>query len=241
VISPVGITKLENCFNKTHRLLRRARQTKSLVDIENHRFARRAAKNAWYKAQNKFHKKLYKKTLGTGGRAKAYWKIFKLNFKENTVQNVPTLIDENGTAYTSDASKATVLNKYFGSKSTLNLFNEPALRTELHKLTEVTTCTINVSSSSVFYIIMSLDASKVTGPDGIGSNILKHCALNLYIPIKIIAQRSLDCGIFPSTWKLANVTPIYKKGERHEICNFRPISLLSNISKVIERVVYNHL
>ena len=87
----------------------------------------------------------------------------------------------------------------------------------------------------------SLDASKATGPDGIGNSVLKSCASALCVPISIVSQISLNLGSFPKIWKKANVVPIFKKGEKNCKSNYRPISLLSNVSKVLERLVYNIL
>jgi hypothetical protein len=60
-------------------------------------------------------------------------------------------------------------------------------------------------------------------------------------PITYLINKSLSDGVFPDEWKTANVTPIFKKGDRQDYKNYRPISLLSNTSKILERVVYNHL
>ena len=54
-------------------------------------------------------------------------------------------------------------------------------------------------------------------------------------------QISLNSGQFPNIWKKANVVPLFKKGEKNSKTNYRPISLLSNVSKVLERLVYNDL
>ena len=54
-------------------------------------------------------------------------------------------------------------------------------------------------------------------------------------------NHSLNTSSFPAAWKQANITPVHKKGDRQTITNYRPISLLSNISKVFERLVFNHL
>ena len=71
------------------------------------------------------------------------------------------------------------------------------------------------------------------------NTLLKQCASSLYCPISIIAQSSFNAGIFPKLWKLANVVPLHKKGDKNCKSNYRPIALLSNVSKVLERLVYN--
>ena len=72
--------------------------------------------------------------------------------------------------------------------------------------------------------------------------MLKNCATSLCVPISIIANKSIVSGVFPTKWKSANVVPVYKKkGDKQLPSSYRPISLLSSMSKVIERAVYNEL
>ena len=60
-------------------------------------------------------------------------------------------------------------------------------------------------------------------------------------PLSRLFNLSFSLGVFPSSWKIANVVPIHKKDDRQQIKNYRPVSLLSNISKVMEGIVHNAL
>ena len=85
-------------------------------------------------------------------------------------------------------------------------------------------------------------AGKSNGVDGIGYNILRACAPSITEPLKMIAQKSIDTGVFLKSWKQSNVVPIFKhKGAKDSVANYRPISLLFCMSKVVERQVYNEL
>jgi hypothetical protein len=224
-------------------LYRRARQTKSEADNAKHCLARRKAKKAWFVAQQKHNALTYAKATGPGGRSKAFWKILKQNFGRKNNPSIPTLIDGKN-VFTSDSAKATLLNTYFVEQSTLDLRAEPPLpdfMSQRDLKTDVCIDTITVSPAMVFSILKSLDASKATGPDGFGNAVLKCCASALCMPISIISQVSLNSGCFPCIWKKANVVPIFKKGEQNCKSNYRPIALLSNVSKVLERLVYNVL
>ena len=227
-------------FKNTHKLHRLATLSKDATDLENHRNARRIAKKAWYQAQKHYHEKIYKNSNSPGGRSKAFWKILKSNFSQKKHISVPTLTD--GLAnYTTDLSKATLLNEYFASQSFLNLALEPDLPKSVVGDMVIGIRTVGVSVETVRSLLKTLDVNKATGPDGIGNKILKHCADSLCTPIAIVAQLSLDQGIFPLAWKMSHVVPIFKKGAKNDKCNYRPISLLCNLSKVLERIVYNHL
>ena len=100
---------------------------------------------------------------------------------------------------------------------------------------------IEVSESEVIRILKSLSISKASGLDNISNLILKNNADILAKPITNIANKSLTSGTFTCDWKQAIVIPVFKNGDRQDYRNYRPISLLSCTSKVLERVVYNNL
>ena len=101
---------------------------------------------------------------------------------------------------------------------------------------------IKITSENILSSLKNLKLGKSCGVDGIGNNVLRACASNLTEPLKMIAQKSLDTGVFPKSWKNSNVVPIFKnKGSKNSVSNYRPISLLSCMSKVVERQVYNEL
>jgi hypothetical protein len=70
--------------------------------------------------------------------------------------------------------------------------------------------------------------------------MLKSTSETICIPLAIIFNFSLQKGIFPSTWKIVRVMPAFKEDDKSSRSNYRPISLLSCIGKVMERAVYNY-
>ena len=79
--------------------------------------------------------------------------------------------------------------------------------------------------------------NKSPGPDGIHPLVLKHCSHELAPILKVIFTQSLNTGSIPSDWLMANITPVYKKGNKDLPVNYRPISLTSVCSKVMEHVI----
>jgi len=79
------------------------------------------------------------------------------------------------------------------------------------------------------------------GIDSISPKVLKHCALAIFEPVNHLFQLSLDQGYLPQEWKLHLVTPVFKSGDRSLVNNYRPISLLCIISKVLERLIFDHI
>ena len=75
------------------------------------------------------------------------------------------------------------------------------------------------------------------GPDGISPWVLKECAEELCEPIFMIFTNSLRQGKLPKIWKKANITPLYKKGNKSSPLNYRPVSLTSVICKILEKLI----
>ena len=100
---------------------------------------------------------------------------------------------------------------------------------------------IRVTVDDVKSILLSLPTAKASGPDTISNKILKDLAQPLSSPLKDLYNFSLEKGKFPNIWKQANVTPIYKKDDPSEVSNYRPISLLSTVGKVLEKNVHKHV
>ena len=67
------------------------------------------------------------------------------------------------------------------------------------------------------------------------------CDDSVILPLRIIFRNILSTAIYPDIWKLANVTPIFKKGDKQLIQNYRPISLLPICGKIFEKIVFNNL
>ena len=94
-------------------------------------------------------------------------------------------------------------------------------------------------SGEIERIISSMPSNKAPGIDKISVRVLKDCLAPILPVITSIINTSIETCTFPTTWKLAEVTPL-PKGENHELANNnRPISLLPVLSKVCERVVHN--
>ena len=90
-------------------------------------------------------------------------------------------------------------------------------------------------------IIKILDPNKAVGSDKISHKILKICPKKIAVPLKILFNRSLRQCKFPSDWKIAQVIAILKKGDTTLPSNYRLISLISCVGKVMERVVYKYV
>ena len=99
-----------------------------------------------------------------------------------------------------------------------------------------------VTPEEVSMIIGSFSQSKSSGPHSIPVRVLKLLKLDISTPIASLINRSFEVGTFPSILKTSKVIPVYKnKGSPLNPSNYRPISLLSNIEKIFEKVMYSRL
>ena len=96
---------------------------------------------------------------------------------------------------------------------------------------------IAITEEEVNKLLKDLQVNKSAGPDQINPRVLYECADVLSKPLTVLFNKSLTSGIVPKDWKMAHICPIHKKDEKHMASNYRPVSLTSVVSKVMERVV----
>ena len=96
---------------------------------------------------------------------------------------------------------------------------------------------IVITEEKVKKNLLNPKSSKTPGPDGIHPRILLQTARVIAAPLTVIFRRSLETGELPNDWKLANITPVFKKGCKESVENYRPISLTSQVSKILESII----
>ena len=100
---------------------------------------------------------------------------------------------------------------------------------------------ITVSVKGVRKLLRGLNIHKATGPDHIPTRLLHDFADELAPIMTNIFQKSLDSGAIPDDWREAAIVPIFKKGDRHQASNYRPVSLTSVSCKVLEHVIHSQI
>jgi hypothetical protein len=89
-------------------------------------------------------------------------------------------------------------------------------------------------------VLRKLKANRASGPDGVNVNVLRRCP-ELGVPLSILFNHSIQSGTLPIDWKSANITPLFKKGSRQIPNNYRPVSLTSQVVKILERLVFKEI
>jgi ribonuclease P/MRP protein subunit RPP40 len=96
---------------------------------------------------------------------------------------------------------------------------------------------LEITEEHVIQSIKALKENKAPGVDGLNSTFIKGCMGGVVRPLVLVFNKSLTTGQVPQDWKDANVSALFKKGSRKEPGNYRPVSLTSQICKLLEKVI----
>ena len=182
--------------------------------------------------------KLFIQDLGEASKhnPKRFWSNAKSKLGR---KSLPPEKFHNGSKLSSSGDQAGGFNKNFHSvfgEATNNTINSDVA--DSHP--DLSSVTITVDQ--VKNILQKLDVNKSCGPDDISPILLKCFSQYLSPSLSSLFNRSLRDGELPNDWLNANVCPVYKdKGDKNCVDNYRPISLLSVVSKVAERCMYNNV
>ena len=100
---------------------------------------------------------------------------------------------------------------------------------------------LELTTDKIKNVLHSLDPNKASGLDGLPGYILKKCATQLVSSLGELYNRSLVSSQIPRDWKLAHIIPLYKKGEKARVENYRPISLWPIVAKILKCCMFNCL
>jgi len=152
---------------------------------------------------------------------------------------VGPLLDENGSMVEDDGKMAEILNQYFSTVFTREeTTNIPRSRRRpvRHPWTDIPFIKRVIEKK-----IAKLKTASSPGPDGITARLLQETAREVAGPLARIFKLSMDNSEVPKDWRDANVTPIFKKGTKGKASNYRPISLTSICSKLMESLLKDHM
>ncbi|MES9882533.1 MAG: reverse transcriptase family protein [Sedimenticola sp.] len=182
---------------------------------------------------------------------RSIWKIFKefgASKNDGNSENILGIKNENNTVCTDKVEVANIFNDYFVNVA--SKLKEPVSYSDSEELKTFINSSIpsnasftipEINEEFVYKFLSHLDVSKATGLDFIGPRLLKIASASITPSITYIINTSITSGTFPKTWKQAKVNPIYKSGAKDEANNYRPISILPTLSKLIEKWVQKHI
>ena len=174
------------------------------------------------------------------------WKSIKnLISLKNISHSSPSSIYYNNKTVTSPFEIANAFNNYFSNFALDIQSSIKYSAKEFHEFLPPLSIKSSFLSPSdkneIISIISALDSRKTSGPNGIPIKILKLMKNDISDQLAVLFNLSFTSGLFPTILKASKVAPIYKKYSKRKCSNYRPISLLSNIEKIFERIVYKRL
>ena len=203
---------------------------------ENHALyisAQKHTKTVLQLAKNSFINSKCQK-LHTSNSPRDFWHLANNVSHNFTSSSFPPLSQPDGNFAVSSISKAELFAQTFAVNSTLDDSGHvpptpPPSDSFIPK--------IKILRNDVLHTLSGLNTRKAYGPDGIPPIVLKNCASVLAPCLAKLFRLCLSTSTFPSCWKYAYIQPVPKKGDRSNPSNYRPIALISCLSKVFESIL----
>lgn len=172
---------------------------------------------------------------GTGQRLGR--KFFKFIKQQRSDRVSLCKLVENGTEYNDAESMANILSRQYE-----RVFTDPnnQLTDNLPSLAPSIT-NLEITMDGVRKLLRMVPLEKAAGPDKIPNIFIRTFADQLTPIVHYLYQRSLKTGEVPNQWKTAMVIPVYKKGNKADPSNYRPVSLTCVLCKIFEHILYKHV
>ena len=214
---------------KKNKLWKKYKSTKSTFDRMKFNRCKNELRSLTRNLRKDFEKSL---SINSKQKPKLFWSYAKSRLKSR--ETISSLKKNNGTTALSAGDKAETLNAFFSSVFTLeDLQNIPTAPSYSH---DNLLSNINITSDLVKAKLNNLNPNKSPGYDKWHPYFLRELSDVICEPLAILFRKSLKEGAHES-WRKAIVTAIYKKGSKNDPGNYRPVSLTSVISKIMESIV----
>jgi hypothetical protein len=168
---------------------------------------------------------------------KSFWKYTNSN-RISRKSPGPIRDPETDQLSTNDQECAEFFNKFFGSVFQVEPATDPP---DPARRTTAQLSDIVIDTALVRKHLAALDPSSAPGADGIPNRLLRECKDSLAAPLAYLFRKSIESGMVPAAWKSAMVTPVHKSGAKSDPGNYRGISLLSAVGKLLERCIAEQL
>ena len=220
---------LKRLHKRKQRAYNTARKSGKEEDWEKFRQLRKKIKKATRNSYRKYVRKICLEST------KQFWNFVKSLKKDNTGISA---LKHQGELITDTKQKVEILNNQYRQQFTQERLSDLPKENDsgIPSMPE-----IKIEVEGVIKLLNDLSPFKAAGPDEISPWVLKTTAQEIGSALTIIFQRSLDTGVVPQDWLYANITPIFKKGDRTNPANYRSVNLTSVCSKIMEHVLHTNI
>ena len=222
---------VKKSIKKKHHLFQRYRRTQQYTDYAEYRKQSNLTKKKVRKAQAEHERRIMK---AFKNKPKAFYGYVRAKQKVKT--GVSQLETEEGELTNTDKETANILNNFFKSVFTKEPEGEtPTLPRRKPDVEEIQTADFTLED--VVKKLHQLKPDKSPGIDQVHPYVLKECSEEMAVPLHKIFKKSLEEDRIPKDWKIARVSPIFKKGSKNQAGNYRPVSLTSVPCKIMESLL----
>ena len=173
------------------------------------------------------------------------WKIVNEIMGRQNISRLPQFIQKQHRRLYDDREIADDFNSYFSSiGSSISEKIKHSTKPFTHYLNSRTRKSIfflPTNENEIIDIVKQMKNSSSCGHDGISVKFIKNIIHAVAKPLSVIYNLSISTGIVPDSFKVAKVIPVYKKDNKNQVENYRPISLLLTFSKILEKIIYKRL
>ena len=160
-------------------------------------------------------------------------------------QDLPSIFKSDNQLITGDRRIANLINKHFttiGPKLNNLIPSSNQIATDnIQNPLNLTFSLAKISENKTLRILQSLKKKTSCSFDGLSNKLIKGIALGIYKPLTKVINKSIEEGICPQNMKIAKIIPLFMSGNREDPNNYRPISLLPTLSKILEKVIYEQV
>ena len=228
--------ELKQLFQKRNAAYRKWIKSKLFQDELAFQELKTKAQKTWRQAKNDYANSLFEHpedeyTPCHKQPLKKFWGYIK-SLKKDASGVAP--LKQDGVLVSDAKGKSNILNKQYASVFTEeDTTSVPDLGHSRHPKMQVP----SINIKGVQKLLTNLNPSKAAGPDQLHPRFLKEVAEELSPLYTALFQKSLEEGYVPMQWRTANVTPVFKKGEKYDPANYRPVSLTAITSKIMEHII----
>ena len=243
LVNPWFDKALTKCSRKKQRLYNKFLKNRTFINETNYKNYKYKFNRLMFDTKRNYYKdKLNKYKDDT----KRTWSIInELTGRKLNIRNdLPKTIHINKQCFVNKKDIADKLNKYFVNVGPDLAKNIPLSDTSFHDyLTryEVEMQDANISMDDLKNAFQTLKRNKAPGYDDVTSNVILSVIDEIVTPLYHSIKLSFQSGIFPNKLKVAKISPVFKKDDRCNLSNYRPISVLTVFSKLYEKLMYNNL
>ncbi len=234
--NPWSNTEVRKLCKKKEKAHTRYRKTQDPKDLAVYKDLKRQSQKTIRTAKRNFMVEIVSSDLKKN--PKRFWSYIK--GKKQEASGVAPLKGADGTLTNDAVTKAEILNnqfQYVYTKENLNPDEMPDKGPSPYSgMPDIT-----ITEKGVRKLLSNIIPHKATGPDGIPARFLKEFAQEITPILTLVFQKSIDSGKVPEDWKNANIVPVFKKGEKHQPANYRPVSLTSICCKLMEHIIHSSI